>query len=461
MGVGMQNMYKYLKNAIEGESKTEKQHDLNVFKKSEDLALKYGIKYDGKSFVPDDLELADATFEAGIELLHSVGVYCKSTEKVIQIAEEDILKSLNVINPLEIGRLKEKVAVTHRYPLSPIPPTIIGGPMGGSVSEENFLYINLSAVLENVVQGIYSGAMKQFCGEYIRPKSPLEMLAVLKAARNERLATKIGGREGLALMGPSTPTLPTSYLLVSSDELYSSYDPQEVYMDDLKVDYETLSKCIFHQEHGNHYISGQVPVFGGPCIGSAEGLAIIDVAETLQSKVLAHSSIHASGASHAHTGSSSAKEILWASNLSSLAISRNMNYYTARYYWNAAGICTDMMFYETAAQAIGDTVCGRDILLGPVGARGGVPDHSSGLESRFMGEIAQMATHLSLSEANRLIAKIYSKYENKLSNPPAGKPFDKCYTIKSEYDLEPTEEYTSIYRKVSYEIMGHFPGETF
>lgn len=457
----MQNMYKYLKSAIEGESKTEKQHDLNVFKKSEELALKYGIKYDGKSFVPDDLELADATFEAGIELLHSVGVYCKSTERVIQIDEEDILKSLNVINPLEIGRLKEKVTVTHRYPLSPIPPIIIGGPMGGSVSEENFLYINLSAVLENVVQGIYSGAMKQFCGEYIRPKSPLEMLAVLKAARNERLATKIGGREGLALMGPSTPTLPTSYLLVSSDELYSSYDPQEVYMDDLKVDYETLSKCIFHQEHGNHYISGQVPVFGGPCIGSAEGLAIIDVAETLQSKVLAHSSIHASGSSHATTGSSSAKEILWASNLSSLAISRNMDYYTARYYWNAAGISTDMMFYETAAQAIGDTVCGRDILLGPVGARGGVPDHSSGLESRFMGEISQMATHLSLSEANRLVEKIYSKYEKRLTNPPEGKPFDKCYRIKSEYDLEPTEEYTSIYRKVSYEIMGNFPGEAF
>ena len=139
----MQNMYKYLKNAIEGKRKTEKQHDLNVFKKSEELALKYGIKYDGKSFVTDDLELADATFEAGIELLHSVGVYCKSTERVIQIDEEDILKSLNVINPLEIGRRKEKVSVAHRYPLSPMPPTIIGGPMGGCVSEENFLYINL------------------------------------------------------------------------------------------------------------------------------------------------------------------------------------------------------------------------------------------------------------------------------------------------------------------------------
>ncbi|WMW26349.1 monomethylamine:corrinoid methyltransferase [Methanolobus sediminis] len=455
----MQNIYKYLKYAIGGEKRTEREHDIKVFKKSEELALKYGIEYDPRIFIPDDLEMADAVFEAGIELLHSIGIFCRSTQRVIDIDEEDILKALNTTNPLEIGRLKEKVVVPQRYPMVSFPPVIIGGPMGGSVSEENFLYINLSSVQENVVQGIYSGAMKQFGGEYIHPKSPLEMLAVLKAARNERLATKIAGREGLALMGPSTPTLTTSSLLVSSDELYSSADPQEVYMDDLKVDYETLSKCIYHQEHGNHYISGQVPVFGGPCIGSPEGLAIIDVAETLQSKVLAHSSIHASGAVHADTGSSSAKEIMWASNLSSLAVSRNMNYYTARYYWNAAGICTDMMFYETAAQAIGDTVCGRNMLLGPSGRLGSVSDHSSGLESRFMGEMAQMATHLTLSEANTLVAKIYSKYADRLKNPPEGKPFEKCYNIRSEYDMEPTEEYLTLYRKISYEIMGDIPGE--
>ena len=418
----MQSMYKYLKYAIEGEKKSEKKHDMDVFKKSEELASKYNIHYDGTSFIPEEEEIADAVFEAGIELLHSVGVYCTSTGRVLKINEEDILKALSTSSTLEIGRLKEKVLVPHRFPLSSIPPVIIGGPMGGVVSEENFLYLNLSAVMENAVQGIYSGSMKQLAGEYISPKSPLEMLATLKASRTERRATKIAGREGLALMGPSTPTLISSYLLVSSDELYSKSDPQEVYqLDELKTDYETLSKCIYHQEHGNHYISGQCPVFGGNSIGSAEGLAIIDVAETIQSKVLTHSSIHGSGAVHAHTGSSSAREIMWASNLASLGISRNMNYYTARYYWNAAGCCTDMMFYETAAQAIGDTVCGRNILMGPVGCSGKIPDQYSGLESRFMAEMAQMATHLSIPEANRLISKIYSRYSDKLNSPPTGK----------------------------------------
>lgn len=453
----MQNIYKYLKSAIEGEKKTEKRHDMDVFKKSEYLASKYNIHYDGISFIPDE-EMADSVFEAGIELLHTIGVYCTSTNRVIKIDEEDILKALNTSNSLEIGNLKERLVIPHRYPTSPTPPVIIGGPSGGLVSEENLLYLILSAAMENSIQGIYSGAMKQLAGEYIKPKSPLEMIATIKAARTEREAIKIAGREGLALMGPSTPTLISSYLLVSSDELYSKNDPQEVYqLDELKTDYDTFSKCIFHSEHGNHYITGQCPVFGGNSIGSPEGLAIIDVAETIQSKILTHSSIHGCGAVHANTGSSSAKEVMWACNLASLGISRNMNFYTAKYYWNCAGCGSEMMFYETAAQAIGDTVCGRDILMGPVGNSGKSADQSSGLESRFMAEMANMATHLDYDEANRLISKIYSKYVDKLKNPTVGKPFDKLYVINSEYDLYPTEQYLNTYRNVTFEIYKYLP----
>ncbi len=449
----MHNIYKYLKYALEGEERSETEHDISIFKKCKELESKYGIKYDRESFVPDDERLADSVFKAGVELLLSLGIYCVSTGRTIKIDEEDILKSLNTSKSLEIGRFKERVSVPNRQPMDSKPPVIIGGPMGGTVSEENFLAVHLSSAKEPIVQGIYGGVIEEMGGSRITAKSPFEMLATLEEARLERLATKLAGREGLALMGPSTPTIVPAYMLVSCDELYSNADPQEVYqLDELKTDYETFYKSIYHQEHGNHYLSAQCPVFGGPSIGSPEGLAIVDVAETIQSKVLTGSSFHASGAVHANTNSSSAKEILWASNVSSLASSRNMNYYTGRYYWNLAGCCTDMMFYETAAQAIGDTVSGRDMLVGPVGARGAGANHSSGLESRFMGEVAYMAKDLTLSKANEVVAKIYSKYADKFSNPPAGKPFNECYIVESEYEMRPKDEYLSLYRKVFSEI---------
>jgi methylamine--corrinoid protein Co-methyltransferase len=449
----MQNMHKYLKYALEGEEKSEAKHDMAVYKKCQELAAKYGIKYDKKTFVPEDEILADSVFEAGIQLLVSVGIFCTTTERTIKIDLEDISECLNTARALEIGRFREVVSVPNRSPMDPRPPVIIGGPMGGTVSEENFLAVHLSSAKEPIVQGLYAGTLEQMGRDFITVKSPLEMLAALKEARIERLATKLAGREGLALMGPSTPTIAPAYLIVSRDDLFSKTDPQEVYqLDELKTDYETFYKSIYHQEHGNHYLSGQCPVFGGPSIGSAEGLAIVDVAETLQSMVLTGSSFHASGAVHTNTNSSSAKEILWASNLSSLAISRNSKYHKARYYWNLAGCCTDMMFYETAAQAIGDTVSGRDMLIGPVGSRGVGADHSSGLESRFMGDIAHMAKGLTLSKADKVVAEIYSKYGDRLSDPPAGKPFSECYIVSSEYEMRPNDDYLALYKKVLSEI---------
>lgn len=449
----MSQLYNYLKSATEGEKKKETKHDMAVFQKAEELAGEYDISYDGESFVPDNDELADSVFEAGVELLSSIGIYCIDTERTIPIDENDIYRSIHALKELEIGRRREKIPVPERCSMDPVPPVIIGGPMGGTVSEENFLNVHLSSANEPLVQGLYAGVIDKLGGERIKPRSPLEMYAALKEARLEKLATKIAGREGLTLMGPGTPTISQAYMLVSDDELYSKYDPQEVsQLDELKTDYETFYKSIYHQEHGNHYLSGQCPIFGGASIASAPGLAIVDVAETIQAKLVTGASFHVSGAIHVNTNSSSTKEIIWASSLSSIAISRNMNYYKARYYWNQAGCCTDMMFYETAAQAIADTVSGRDMLIGPVGARGGTADHSTGLESRFMGEIAYMATDLNLSDANEIVGKIYSKYEDRLTNPPAGKPFNECYVVNSEYDMKPIDEYMSLYKRILSEI---------
>jgi methylamine--corrinoid protein Co-methyltransferase len=111
-----------------------------------------------------------------------------------------------------------------------------------------------------------------------------------------------------------------------------------------------------------------------------------------------------------------------------------------------------MMFYETAAQAIGDTVSGRDLLIGPVGGRGEAVDQSSGLESRFMGEIARMAAELDFEKANEVVGKVYEKYSERFANPPAGKPFNECHTVTSEYAAEPTEEYRDLFHSIIAEI---------
>ena len=79
----MNNIYKYLKYATTGEEKSEEKHDMEVFMRSQELAEEYDIKYDGESIVPTDTSLADAVFEAAVQLLTSQGIYCIDTKKMI------------------------------------------------------------------------------------------------------------------------------------------------------------------------------------------------------------------------------------------------------------------------------------------------------------------------------------------------------------------------------------------
>ena len=92
------------------------------------------------------------------------------------------------------------------------------------------------------------------------------------------------------------------------------------------------------------------------------------------------------------------------------------------------------------------------MLVGPVGARGAGTDHSTGLESRFLGEVANMAKDLPLPKPNDVVAKIYSCYTDRVSNAPHGRPFNGCYIVNSEYQIRSRDEYLSLYKKVLGEI---------
>jgi methylamine--corrinoid protein Co-methyltransferase len=69
-----------------------------------------------------------------------------------------------------------------------------------------------------------------------------------------------------------------------------------------------------------------------------------------------------------------------------------------------------------------------------------------------MGEVAHMATNLTLSKANEAVGKIYAKYTDRLSDPAKGKPFNECYVVNSEYAMSPTDEYLTLYQEVLSEI---------
>lgn len=109
-----------------------------------------------------------------------------------------------------------------------------------------------------------------------------------------------------------------------------------------------------------------------------------------------------------------------------------------------------MILYEVATNAIGQTASASHVGPGIGGAVGAnFLDSCSGLEARFMGEVARAVTGISRQQANEFIQKLLPCYVDQLSNPPAGSRFHECYDF---WTVKPKDEWLGKYEKVKAEL---------
>jgi hypothetical protein len=118
--------------------------------------------------------------------------------------------------------------------------------------------------------------------------------------------------------------------------------------------------------------------------------------------------------------------------------------------WTSAGAGSEMIFYEIAANTITNVVTGSH----PLGcsATNGKYPHATGLETRFMAEVA-LATarsRLSRADANRVVVKLADLYKDRQAKPDVGKPFTELYDVNR---VVPKPEWESIYSKMRKEII--------
>jgi methylamine--corrinoid protein Co-methyltransferase len=109
-----------------------------------------------------------------------------------------------------------------------------------------------------------------------------------------------------------------------------------------------------------------------------------------------------------------------------------------------------MLLYETAAMAATATTSGATRIMGPRSAAGTVPGHASGLEARWMGEVARACAGMSRRQANDLVTKLLSTYSEKLgAKDVQGKSFDQVYDLSA---LRPTAGWLATYDEVKSDV---------
>lgn len=164
------------------------------------LQKKYNIKMDKKTIIPEDKELIDKLFNAGVDLLAECGVYCMDTGRVIKYTRDEILHALDTApDSFVYGDGKEAITVTPRSSCSKKPPVIQGGPTGSPCSEEMFLKIHQAYAQEPIVDTIVDGVMQTINGKDPTPGSPWELMAVRAEALQVREAQMLAGRSGMGL----------------------------------------------------------------------------------------------------------------------------------------------------------------------------------------------------------------------------------------------------------------------
>ncbi len=89
------------------------------------------------------------------------------------------------------------------------------------------------------------------------------------------------------------------------------------------------------------------------------------------------------------------------------------------------------------------------MIIGIRTAGGKFPNHASGVETGFAGEVAKAAAGLTREQANEIANQLLPKYEDDLKRPNIGVSFPEAYDVRT---VTPNKDWLDMYRKIKREV---------
>lgn len=429
----------------------DKEFNLQKFApKVKEVVQKYEIEYKPQEPIPNDDDLADRVFEAGVELYSHVGTYCTNTERIIEFTEDEIREALRNApsNPV-FGERKDAKKLVARKPESSTPPWCFIGAGGAAVSSESILLSLVQAYASiPLADSITVPSLTKVDGKDLRANSPLEIYGCIRTVTLAREALRRAQRPGMPIMN-SISTAASDVGKIAGGEF--GVRPSDGMligaMAPMKINFERLNEVAYVLSKGGNIVAESSPMLGGYC-GGPEGTAVANVAYHLLSILVLRGSCQLTFPIHAIQGGNTSREVLWSISLSSQAISRNSHFPFFTLGYIAAGPMTKMCFYEIAAKELTAVVSGSSIESNGI-AKAVSIDHFTPLEPRFSIEVAYAATGMTRNQANEIVNNFLEKYEDNLDNPPQGKRYQDCFNVQS---MEPSDKYLDLYEKIKGEL---------
>ena len=434
---------------ISGRSITEEEFDLEcVYPKMKEVIQKYEIRFDPENPVPDDDALADRVFEAAVELLSEVGIYCTDIQKNARFDREEIVSALKGSRPeCRFGEGDSaKVWKPRRPDDSDTPPWCnVGTGIVATTEEMMMKRVAGSAAVERA-DSLTIPALNQYKGYNISPNHPSEILGSIHDMKLAREAMQKEGRPGLAIFNV-VPTSGTVQATIATSNAAFGTRPSDgwyvaVYPE-FKTTLDMLSKVAFLKEIGANYASECSSILGGH-VGGVEGVAVASAAYSFFNTTIYDATYHLNFPVHFHKAISTTRKMLWAISVSSQAVSRNTSIPWFNTALAANGPATENYFYEAAAYILSSITSGVSAGT-PYPNEGVRQDGSTPLESLFHAEMTNAGSKMTRSEANEVVKRLLNKYEESLANPDMGLTYPECFDMNEN---KPNEDYARLYDKV-------------
>ena len=448
----MLNYLDILDRANDGPYVAEENWDLDkIAMTTKRLVKKYKLDWDKNELVTDDASLSEAIYKAGYELAVEVGAYSRSTERIIQISQEEIDEGLrNMPQTVIMGEGKDARTLYARHLDDERPPLFFGGSPGTPVPERVFLPNVISYMQEPLIDLATCGTLVEVDGREVRTGNPIEIVSTRRELQYMRQGLKRAGRAGMGMLAAQSSVSELGDLAVAHPDYLRPCDSHLVPMlNELKMDHRNISRAVNSLEYG--MVNASLPcVIVGGLGGGPAGSSVINVASYLIANLTCLADYHILHPIHVRHIATSTREVLWVINATAQAFARHAPTIIVSDIYPKSGAGTKELLYETAANAIVNAVSGGH-LEGCGSADGNLPN-CSGLEARLMAEVA-LGTHrmkMSRIEANALVLQLLPKYEHVFTqegNP--GKPFEEVYDIRR---VEPLDFWQKMYEEVKTEL---------
>ena len=449
----MLNFLDVYERALKGPIMTEQDFDMKVFIPTlRRVVNEYGIQYDKQNPVPADEKATDNLFEAAVEFLSQVGVYCQDTNRVIHFSKKEINDVIQEA-PGECfaGEGKEAGVFGMRKPDDGKIPWLHVGSGIVATSEE---------LMSNLIEGygtiaaadsISISALDSIRGIPVMAGSPAELYAAIRGIKIGREALRRAGRPGLPIMNLiSTAAAAVTTIAASAPQF--GLRPTDGWLvgaiSEMKIDFGAMNKTAYLLNWGANVGAETAPILGGYCGGPA-GTAVVSTAYILMGLLVQKGSYQLTFPVHFKHGCSTTRDVLWVVSMSCQAASRHIPMPVIWLGYMAGGPNTKSYFYESAAHLLCAVTSGAPAVQTPHPAKAVKVDGITPMEAKFGVEMAGAASKLKREQASELVIKLLEKYESQIASAPSGSTYQECYDITTG---KPGEDYYRLYNEVKEEL---------